>query len=71
MSPHNPIPEHHSKLCDWCRTDPKISRARNADATCLECGQAFCGGHIGQHLKKVHCISLSLDHCRIDEPEAK
>jgi hypothetical protein len=31
---------------------------------CLECGQSYCGAHIGQHLKEVHCISLTLDHCR-------
>jgi hypothetical protein len=59
MNQNKPI-EH----CLLCLADKKIFCPRDVDAQCLECGQSFCGAHIGQHLKEVHCISLTLDHCR-------
>lgn len=52
------------KHCPPCLADKKVFCPRDIDAQCLECGQGFCGAHIGQHLKEVHCISLNLDHCR-------
>jgi PRTRC genetic system protein C len=49
--------------CPICATDPQIVCPRDVDAQCLHCGQQFCGGHIGIHLKAVHCVSLDLDYC--------
>jgi len=51
------------KICSMCKADDKVFCPRNVDAQCLECGERFCGAHIGQHLKEVHCISLDLAHC--------
>lgn len=51
-------------MCPMCKADPKVFCPRNADAICMGCHLAFCGAHIGEHLKKAHCVSLSLDHCR-------
>ena len=50
--------------CPDCREDKEVLYPRNCDALCLECGGIFCGGHIGPHLEKEHCISLSLNHCK-------
>ena len=52
------------EFCPDCKADRAIRCPRNTDAQCLECGQAFCGAHIAPHLAKVHCIALTLDHCR-------
>lgn len=49
--------------CPDCLEDEKVFCPRDTDAQCLECGQRYCGAHIGSHLKQVHCISLNLDHC--------
>ena len=51
--------------CSLCTMDPEVFCPRDVDAKCLECGENFCGAHIGPHLKKVHFISLDLDHCSI------
>ncbi|KKN74901.1 hypothetical protein LCGC14_0386500 [marine sediment metagenome] len=50
--------------CPDCLADDKIFCPRNPDAKCLDCGKSFCGAHIGPHLKDVHCIALTNDHCR-------
>jgi len=42
------------QLCSFCKDDKNIFCPRNVDAKCLICGQCFCGGHIGVHLKKAH-----------------
>jgi hypothetical protein len=55
------------EICPLCLADKKVFCPRDVDAQCVECGQKFCGAHIGQHLKEAHCISLTLDHCR--EPD--
>lgn len=55
-------------ICRLCKADDKVVCPRNVDAQCLKCGQKFCGAHIGQHLKEVHCISLSLEHCTKADP---
>jgi len=52
------------EICSLCKADGKVFCPRNVDAQCLECGEKFCGAHIGQHLKDIHYISLTLDHCR-------
>jgi len=49
--------------CPMCVKDKRVFCLRDVDAKCLECGQNFCGAHIGQHLKEVHCITLDLKHC--------
>lgn len=56
----NDLVEH----CPMCKADKKVFCPRDPDAQCVHCGQRFCGAHIGQHLKEVHCVSLNLDHCR-------
>ena len=55
------------EICPICKADPKIICPRDVDAKCLICGRSFCGGHIGKHLKVVHCVSLDLDHCSAAE----
>ena len=55
------------EICSLCKADKTIICPRNVDAQCLECGQRFCGAHIGQHLKEKHFISLGLGHCRKKE----
>ena len=52
------IPVH----CATCETDPKIVCPRDVDAMCVHCPGYFCGGHIGGHLKSVHCVSLDLEY---------
>lgn len=51
------------KHCSMCLADPNVTCPRDCDATCLHCGGEFCGAHIGEHLNKVHCVALTLDHC--------
>ncbi|HUV51625.1 MAG TPA: PRTRC system protein C [Dehalococcoidia bacterium] len=48
--------------CAVCATDKNIACPRDVDAQCAHCGGYFCGGHIGGHLKSVHCVSLDLDY---------
>lgn len=47
------------KHCPMCLADPEVACPRSVDARCLECGKEFCGRHIGEHLEREHCISLS------------
>lgn len=49
--------------CELCSKDKNIFCPRDADAMCLICSMHLCGAHITEHLKNVHCVSLSLDHC--------
>lgn len=54
------------EYCPLCLADKKVLCPRDPDALCLQCGEKFCGAHIGPHLKQVHFVSLTLDHCRED-----
>lgn len=53
-----------SEVCEECLKDKRIFCPRDVDAKCLICGKNFCGGHIGKHLLKVHCVALDFTHCR-------
>lgn len=50
--------------CPDCLKDKRIFCPRDVDVKCLICGKNFCGGHIGRHLRKVHCVALDFKHCR-------
>jgi len=55
------------KICEECKNDPKVFCPRDVDVKCLICDKEFCGAHIAEHLKKVHLVSLNLDHCSTKE----
>ena len=52
-------PTTRLKKCPVCLADPEVACPRGVDARCLECGEEFCGRHIGEHLEKAHQISLT------------
>jgi len=49
--------------CPSCVADENIFCNRDCDAKCLECGKAFCLGHIIQHGESIHFMSSNNDHC--------
>jgi len=49
--------------CAFCRADPKVFCPRDHDCACLECGECFCAGHILIHMKNVHFVESSMEHC--------
>ena len=56
-----------NEMCTDCQKE-KLFRnkkfcTRDADVKCLICGDYLCGGHIGLHLKKKHCVALTNEHC--------
>ena len=51
------------QICPLCEEDPHVICPRNVDAICAECGEGYCGAHIGEHLQDAHCIALDLEHC--------
>ena len=57
-------PERLVLHCPDCIKDSTIFCPRNVDGRCLECGAELYASHLMEHFRKVHCMSLTLDHCR-------
>jgi hypothetical protein len=57
------MPQAIGLICQMCEKDADIVCKRDADVECLICGAYLCGGHVAQHLKFEHCVSLSLEYC--------
>lgn len=55
------------EVCKSCVEDMNVICKRDADVQCRHCLGYFCGGHIAEHLQKVHCVAIDNKHCTKEE----